>query len=339
MHADADHQEDSMIRRSLARVRPALIGVGIIAALLPAVAWTQADYPNRQSRIVIPFGPSGGNDITARILAGKLSEAYGQPVIVENRPGASGAIAADAVMKAAPDGYTILMGPSGVMSANPAINPKLAYQPLRDFLPVTMVGSFPLVLVVNANLPVKTVGDLVTHAKAKPNEVNYASTSALFQLTSEMFNQRTGVKFQHIPYKSSADCVNAVLAGDVTMFFSDPPPATAHIKSGRLRALAVAGNQRHPSWPDVPTLAEAGVADMAFAVWMGLFLPAATPPAIAQRLQSEIAKILQQPDVQQRMAGLGIDPSGMRGDEFRKIVEADIARWTAVAKAGNIKAE
>lgn len=309
------------------------IAVTVVANAQPA------SYPSKPSRIVIPFGPGGGNDIVARLLSVKLAEGFGQPVIVDNKPGAQGIIAAEAVKTAAPDGYTMLMGPSGVMSANPATHDKLPYSPLKDFVPVMMVGSFPLILVVNANLPVQTVQELVDYAKARPNAVNYGSTTALFQLTSELFNQKTNTRFLHIPYKSSGDFVNAVLGGEITIVFSDPPPAAGHIKSGRLRPLGVTASARHPSWPDVPTMAEAGVPDMAFSVWMGLFVPVGTPQPVVSRLRDEATRILALADVRERFAGLGIDPSGMGTEAFSRIIAEDIARWTAVAKAANIKAQ
>jgi len=305
----------------------------------PSPANEPAKYPDKPLHLVIPFAAGGGNDIVARVLSAKLAESWGQPVLVENKPGAQGIIAVEYVQKAAPDGYTVLMGPSGPMTGNPALYAKLPYATLRDFIPVTMIGSFPLILVVNSALPVKSVPDLVRYAREHSSSVNYGSSAALFQLSSELFNQKTGTAFQHIPYKSSGDFVNAVLANEVTFAFADPPPAAGPIRAGRLRALAVTSARRNPSFPDVPTLAEAGVPDMAFTIWMGLFLPAGTPAALVQRMRDEIARIIALPDVVERFASLGVDPSGMPSDEFAKVVAADIARWTAVAKAANIKAE
>ncbi len=318
-----------------------LLVMGLVIAILgwaPIAAQT-ASYPSKPSRMVIPFGPGGGNDIVARLLSVKLAESFGQPVIVDNKPGAQGIIAAESVKTAAPDGYTILVGPSGVMTCNLATHDKLPYSTLRDFVPVIMVGSFPLILVVNASLPVRTVQELVDYAKARPNAVNYGSTTALFQLTSELFNQKTSTRFLHIPYKSSGEFVNAVLAGELTIAFSDPPPASGHLKSGRLRALGVTAAARHPSWPDVPTMAESAVPDMAFNVWMGLFVPSGTPQPAISRLRDDVTRILAMADVRERFAGLGVDPSGLGTEAFSKIIADDIARWTAVAKAGNIKAQ
>jgi tripartite-type tricarboxylate transporter receptor subunit TctC len=296
-------------------------------------------FPAKPVHLVVPFAAGGGNDILARVLSPKMGESFGQPVLVENKPGAQGIIAAEFVMKSTPDGYTVLVGPSGPMTGNPAIYSKLPYSTLRDFLPVTMIGSIPLILVVNSSLPVYSVQELVAYAKARPTSMNYGATAALFQLTSELFNQKTGTRFQHIPYKSSAESMNAVLSGEVTITFSDPPPAAGPLKAGRLRGLAISSPSRHPAWPDIPTMAEAGISDMAFVTWYGLFLPAGTPQAIVRKLRDEVARVVALPDVRERFASLGVDPSGMAGDEFAKIVAADIARWTAVAKAANIKGD
>jgi tripartite-type tricarboxylate transporter receptor subunit TctC len=305
----------------------------------PPQSEAASGYPDKPIHLVIPFAAGGGNDIVARIVGGKLAEAWGQPVLVENKPGAQGIVAVEYVRKSAPDGLTVLMGPSGPTTGNPAIYEKLPYSTLRDFIPVTMISSFPLILVVNASLPVKSVTDLVRYAKEHPNSVNYGSTAALFQLASELFNQKTGTHFQHIPYKSSGDFVNAVLANEVTIAFADPPPATGPLRAGRLRALAVTSATRNHALPDVPTLAEAGVPGMTFTLWMGIFVPTGTASAIVQRLHDEIARIVALPDVVERFAALGVDPVGMPSAEFAKVVADDIARWTAVAKAANIKAE
>jgi len=322
---------------------PAVVLCILTAAGLAGQAAAQSDpalsFPTRPIRLVIPFAPGGGNDILARVLAPKMAAALGQPVVVENKPGAQGIIGVELVMKSPPDGYTVLVGPSGPMTGNPAIYTKLPYDPIRDFVPVTMIGSIPLILVVNSSLPVKSVQELVAYAKAHPKSVNYSSVAALFQLTSELFNQKTGTHFQQIPYKSSGDAVNAVISGEVTIMFSDPPPAAGQIKTGRLRGLAISTPNRHPSWPNIPTLAETGISDMAFVTWFGLFLPANTPASIARKLRDEVARAISLPDVRERFAALGVDPSGMPGDQFGKVLAADIARWTAVAKAANIKAD
>lgn len=321
-------------------VRWALAAAAVVAAGQTVAQSDPAQtFPAKPMRMVVPFAPGGGSDILARVLSSKMSESFGQSVLVENKPGAQGIIAAEFVMKSAPDGYTVLMGPSGPMTGNPAMYSKLPYSTLQDFVPVTMIGSIPLILVVNASLPVYSVQELVAYAKERPSKVNYGSSAALFQLTSELFNQKTGTRFQHIPYKGSADSMNAVLSGEVTITFSDPPPSAGPLKAGRLRGLAISSASRHPVWPDIPTMAEAGISDMAFVTWFGLFLPAGTPRTIGRKLRDEVARVIALADVRERFAGLGVDPSGMTGEEFSKIVATDIARWTAVAKAANIKAE
>lgn len=318
--------------------------------LIPAVVivWMSGDalaqvdaargFPQRPVRIIVPFGPAGGTTTVARVIAAKMSESFGQPVIVENKPGAQGIIASEFVQKATPDGYTMLIGTSGPMAANAAIYSNLPYQPLRDFTPVTMIGSYPLILVVNASLPVKSVQELMQYARARSNNINYGATGSLGQLASEYFNQRAGTTFVHIPYKSSGDFVSAVLSNEVTIAFSDTPPLSGHIHAGKLRALAITSASRHRAWPDVPTMAEAGLRDFVVELWNGFFVPIATPARIVNRLHQEVARVVVLPDVRERLEALGIDPSGMAGEQFAKVISADIARWTAVAKAANIKA-
>jgi tripartite-type tricarboxylate transporter receptor subunit TctC len=295
-------------------------------------------YPARPIRIIVPFGAAGGTDTIARFIAGKMGESFGQPVIVENKPGAQGIIAAELVRKAAPDGYTILIATSGPMAANAAIHSKLPYHPLRDFTPVTMIGSYPLIMVVNSSLPASSVQELIAYAKARPDKVNYGSSGSLGQLVSELFNQQAGTSFQYIPYKSSGDFIGAVLSNQVTMALSDTPPVSGHVRAGKLRALAITSATRHREWPDVPTMAEAGLPDFVVEFWNGFFVPASTPAPVVRRLHEEVARIVALPDVRARLNALGVDPSAMPGEQFAKIIAAEIARWTAVARAANIKA-
>jgi tripartite-type tricarboxylate transporter receptor subunit TctC len=317
---------------------------GILACVLASAgALAQGDaargYPSKPVRLIIPFAAGGGNDVVGRVVAAKLTQAFGQSVIVENRPGANGFIGAKLVVDAAPDGYTILMGPSGPIAISPAIFSKMPYSPLKDLAPVTMIGSYPLILVVSQSLPARTVAELVQYARARPNQVNYGSTAATFQLTSELFNLKTGTRFEHIPYKSSAEFTTAAMTGEVTIAFADPMPAIGLIKSGKIRGLAVTAAARHPFWPDVPTMAEAGIADMEVTIFMGLFLPAATPRAIVQRLRDEVAKGIAEPDVREKLVALGVAPAGNQPDEFAKFLAEDTARWTTVARTANIKAD
>ena len=319
-----------------------LAGTALVA-LLAAPGYAQDDparnFPTKPMRLIVGYGAGGGTDLIARLVASKISEGLGQPLLVENRPGAQSIIAAEYVAKAAPDGYTLLMGPTGPMTVNPAIYAKLPYAPLRDFVPISMVGRFPLVLVVNPSLPVKSVSELIEYAKARPNQVYYASASAAFQLAAELFNQKTGTRFVHVPYKSAAEMLQAMMSGQVTMAIVDLPPVTGALKSGAARGLSVLADKRHPSWPDLPSIAEAGLPEIEVSIFQGLFAPAGTPPSVVKKLQDQVARAVRLPDMRERLDKLGIDPSGNTSEEFGRIVASDIAKWTAVAKAGNIKAD
>jgi tripartite-type tricarboxylate transporter receptor subunit TctC len=315
--------------------------LALVAASAPAIAQGDAakKFPTKPIRIVVGYAAGGGNDIIVRVLTPKLSEILGQTVIVDNRPGAQSIIAADMVAKANPDGYTLLMGPSGPMTMNPAIYSKLPYSPLGDFAPITMIGSFPLILVVSPSLPVKSVKELVAHAQANPDKVSYGSSAAAFQLTTELFNQRTSTRFLHVPYKGVNESVNAVVAGQVTMTIGDPAPIVGLMKSGRVRALAVTSAKRHPQWPDLPTLGEAGVPNIEVTLWTGFQAPVKTPRAVVRKLRDEVARVVHLPEIKERFAVMAIEPSGNTSEEFSRIIAADIQKWTAVAKAANIKAD
>jgi len=304
-----------------------------------AFGQAQENFPTKPIRIIVGFAAGGGNDIIVRVLAPKMGEGLGQPVIIENRPGAQNIIAAEYVAKAAPDGYTLLMGPSGAMTMNPAIYSKLPYSPLKDFIPISMIGDFPLILVVSASLPVGSVKDLIAYAKGNPDKVNYSASAAPFQLAAELFNQKTGTKFAYIPYKSSGESVNAVMSGQVTITITDPPPVIGPIKGGRVRALAVTASKRDPAWPEVPTLAEAGGPDVEIRLFTGFHAPAATPRATVDRLQQEVARVVKIPEIRERLEQMSIVPSGNTSEEFRAIIAREIDKWTAVAKAANIKAD
>jgi tripartite-type tricarboxylate transporter receptor subunit TctC len=311
----------------------------VVAFLLfvAAQAFGQDAYPSKPVRILVGYAAGGGNDIIVRVMQPELQKGLGQAVVVENKPGAQGIIAADAAAKAAPDGYTLMMGPSGPMTINPATYSKLPYDPVRDFAPISMICSFPLIVTVDPKLGISDVKELIAYAKANPGKSNYASSAGIFQITTEMFKQRTGSAIEMVNYKSSGESVQAVVAGHVMMTIVDPPPASGPLKAGTLRALAVTSGARHPSWPDVPTLAEAGVPDMEVPVWTAFFAPAKTPPAIIARLQKEVARVVQTPDVKQRFAQMGLDPVGSSSEDLGKRVASDIAKWTAVARKANIK--
>jgi tripartite-type tricarboxylate transporter receptor subunit TctC len=318
-----------------------LIGACLALTALSTTASAQEDpakYPTRAIHIIVGFTPGGGNDIIARIVGQKLSESLGQPVIIENKPGGGAIVATDYVAKSAPDGYTLLVGASGAMAINPAVYAKLPYDSIRDFTPVSELGSFPLILIVNASSPFKSVADLVAYAKANPDKANYASSSAAFQLATELFKQKTGAPMLAIPYKGANDSVMAVISNQVTATIADAGPVSGQIKGGQVRALGVAAPNRMADFPDVPTMKEAG-ADVEAVLWSGIFVPKATPPAIVKKIEGELMRIARMPEVIAHFKPLGIDSVGNSSDEFTKILAADIARWTEVARAGNIKME
>jgi tripartite-type tricarboxylate transporter receptor subunit TctC len=297
-----------------------------------------ATYPTRAIHVVVGFTPGGGNDLIARIVGRKLSENLGQPVIIDNKPGAGAIVATEYVAKAPPDGYTLLVGASGAMAINPAAYAKLPYDPVRDFIPVSELGSFPLILVVNAASPIKSVGELIAFAKTNPDKANYSSSSAAFELVTELFKQKTGAPMQEIPYKGAGDSVMAVISGQVTATIADAGPVSSQIKGGKVRALAVSAPSRTEDLPDVPTMKEAG-ADVDAVLWSGIFAPRQTPGAIVQKLERELARIVHDPDVVAQFKTLGILPVGNSSAEFAHVLESDIARWTEVARAGNIRIE
>src|SRR5918993_5661596 len=235
---------------------------GIALALLIGTAVAQDSYPNKPIRIVVGYSAGGGNDIIVRVMTNEMQKGLGQPIVVENKPGAQSIIAAELAARAAPDGYTIFMGPSGPMTINPATYSKLSYSPTRDFAPISMICSFPLLVTVDAKLPIKDVKELVDYAKANPGKSNYASSAGIFQIATEMFKQRSGTKIEMIPYKGSGESIQAVAAGQGMMTIVDPAPATGPLKSGTVRGLAVTSAKRHPAFPDLPTMAEAGVQDV-----------------------------------------------------------------------------
>jgi tripartite-type tricarboxylate transporter receptor subunit TctC len=307
-------------------------------AIVPASAREDPEkYPTRPIHIIVGFAAGGGNDIIARIFGQKLSESLGQPVIVENKPGGGAIVATEYVAKSPPDGYTLLMSASGI-SINPAVYAKLPYDAVKDFVPISELGSFPLIMIVAAASPIKSVAELVAYAKANPDKTNYASSSASFQLVTELFKQKTGAPMQVIPYKSANESVLAVISGQVTTTIADAGPVTSQVKSGTARALAVAASKRMEELPEVPTLKEAG-ADVDAVLWSGIFAPKATPPGIVKKLEGELMRIARLPDVISRFKPLGIESVGNSSEEFSKILAADIARWGAVAKAANIKME
>jgi tripartite-type tricarboxylate transporter receptor subunit TctC len=296
-------------------------------------------YPSKPVHLVVGFPPGGANDILARLIGARMQEAWGQSVVVDNRPGANAIIGTELVAKSAPDGYTLLIGASGAMAFNPGLYDKLPYDPVRDFAPVTMLGSFPLVLAVNPSLAAQSVKELIALAKQSPGRLNYGAGSTPFQLAAELFRTQADVRIGHIPYKGSAATVTAVMANEVQLTFVDAPPALAQIKSGRIRALAVTSRTRAAVLPEVPTMIEAGLGNYDVVLWTSLFAPAGTPKPILDAVHAQALKALQTPDVRERMAGLGIEAVGNTPEQLGAILRADLEKWTAVAKSAGVKAE
>ena len=309
----------------------------LLAACGSAPAWPQ-DYPLKGVRLVIPFPPGGGSDTVARVLAQRLSTALGQPVVADNRAGASGNIAAELVAKSAPDGYTILFGNSS-LAISPAVFAKLAYDPVKDLAPVSMVSSYPFVLVVHPSLPVKSVRELIALARAKPDELTYSSAGAgtMSHLAMELLRLKTGVKLTHLPYKGAAPASVGVISGEAQLAFLVMPVAQAQIKAGRLRGLGVAAPTRAAVIAQVPTMQEAGVPGHQALQWNGLFVPAATPPAIIERLYRETVKAVAAADVRQRFEAEGADPVGSSPAEFAAYFRAEAEKWADVAKRSGTK--
>ncbi|MFC6281535.1 MULTISPECIES: Bug family tripartite tricarboxylate transporter substrate binding protein [Polaromonas] len=307
----------------------------VIAALLPLAAMA-ADYPTKPVTIVVGYSAGGGVDAMARIMADKLPALLGQPVVVENRPSVGAIVGTSYVSKAKPDGYTLIMGAPGPMIFNHAVYAKLPYTP-QDFTPISFVSDSPLMLLVNANNPAKTVQDLVNQSKQNPDKSNYAASSASFQLITELFNKKTGAKFTHIPYKGANDSVMAVMSGDVSMALADAGPASVGLQSGRVKVLAVTSAKRMPDYPNVPTLAELGI-DLKVSLWIGLLAPAGTPPEIVKQLQDSVAKVVAMPDVQKRMTTMSVIPMSNTSEEFAKVIASEIPLWKQLAADNNIKA-
>ena len=301
-------------------------------------AWAQA-YPSKPIRIVVGFPPGGGNDIIARMVGAKMQENWSQPVVIDNKPGANSIIAAEFVAKSVPDGYTLLVNATGGMSVNPVLYTKLPYDSLKDFVPISMVGVFPLVLVVHPSVPVNSVQELVAYAKANPGKLNYSAGSTAFQVATEMFKQMTGTDISHIPYKGSAASINAVLAGDVQMTIVDTPPLVPQIRAGRVKALAVTSAKRAGSMPELPTIAESGVPGYEMALWIGVFAPAGTPRDIVAKLNAEVARIVNLPDIREKLDGMGVEPLGNSSEQMAEWIRREIARYGPVVKAANISAD
>jgi tripartite-type tricarboxylate transporter receptor subunit TctC len=309
-------------------------------ALAPLTARAQSDlYPSRTIRLVVGFAAGGGNDLIARIVAQELQISLGQSVVVENKPGAGGRIAAEYVAGQAADGYTLLIGASGAMAISPAVTDKLRYATLRDFAPISMLAAFPLLMVVGADHPAKSVKEFIAWAKANPDKSNYGTSSAAFTLATELFKLKTGVPAVGIPYKSGNEMILGVLGGQSAMIIVDPPPAAEQVKAGKARALAVTAATRLDELPDVPTMDEAGYPEVHVALWSGVFAPKQTPQPIVAKLEGELRRIMQTAEVKQKFRAMATGTVGSTSQQFAEVIARETAMWRDVARAANLHLE
>jgi tripartite-type tricarboxylate transporter receptor subunit TctC len=319
---------------------PAFAGMTMFAAVMCASSAFAQTYPSKPIRIVVPYPPGGFNDTLGRTLAAKFTEAWGQPAVVENKPGANTVIGTDYVAKAAPDGYTLLIV-AFPFAVTPSLLKSMPYDTVKDFAPVAWAAVSPNVLVVNPSLPVKSVAELVALAKAKPNSLSYASTGngSSNHISMELFKSLAGVEIVHIPYKGSGPAVTDLLGGQVQLMFDNAPNVMPQVKAGKLRALGMSSAKRSAFAPDIPTVAESGVPGYEVAVWFGLVAPAGTPREIIQKLNAEVLRILAMPDVRERFVSQGVEPVGSTPEQFGEHIRSQMAKWSKVVQDAGVKAE
>lgn len=309
----------------------------VMSALVPARA--QSDYPKRPIRVILGFAAGGGNDIFARLVGAKLSEILGQPVVIENKPGAGGRLSAEYVSRQPADGYTLLVGASGMMSIAAAIYPDLAYHPTKTFVPLSMIASFPLIMVIAADHPAKTVKEVVEWAKQHPDKANYATTSPAFTITTELLKLKSGMPGVAIPYKSSNEMILSVISGQTMTAIADGPPTVPQVKAGKVKAVAVTGAERSAELPDVPSMAEAGYPDVDIHLWSGFFAPAATPQAITAKLEKALSEAIHNTGVSDKLKAMAVNPGGGPPEDFRQMIDSDIVKYSEVVKAANLQFE
>jgi tripartite-type tricarboxylate transporter receptor subunit TctC len=314
--------------------------LGALFVCIAAVASAQS-YPNRAIRLVVPFPAAGTTDILARAAAQKLTEAFGQSVVVDNRPGAAGNIGSDLVAKSAPDGYTLLMGTVGTHAINPSLYSKMPYDHVKDFVPVVLVAGVPNVLVVNPALPVNSVADLIKLAKDKPGQINFASSGSgtSIHLSGELFKTMAGVDITHVPYKGSSPALIDLIGGQVQIMFDNLPSALPQIKAGKLRAIAVTSLKRAPVLPDVPTISESGLPGFEASSWFGVLAPAGTPAPIVARINAEVNKWLQSAEAREKLLSQGAEAAGGSPEQFANHIRAESEKWAKVVKASGAKVD
>ena len=313
----------------------------IAALLLISGSALAQNYPSKPIRILIAQAPGSATDVISRVVGNRLSEALGQPVVIEARPGAGGALGTEAAARSAPDGYTLFMANNSTHGSNPALYAKLPYDAVKDFAPITLVAAVPYVLVVDPSLPVSSVDQLIALAKSKPGKMNYASAGngSTHHFCGELLKSMAGIDVQHIPYKGSPPAIAGLLGGEVSLMFANLTDIGAQLKAGKLRPLAVTTPKRAPMLADVPTLAEAGVPGFEIQSWFGLLAPAGTPAPIIARLNAETVKVLGRPDVQSTLGAQGLELAPGTPEQFAAHIKSEIAKFTRIARAANIKAE
>lgn len=317
--------------------KAAVVSLAALLGLLAVSgAQAQGEYPSKPIRFVVGFAAGGGNDLFARLVTQKFQENTGATVVIENRVGAGGRLAAEYAANQPPDGYTVLVGATGQMSIAAAIFPNLNYHPTRSFIPLNMIASFPLVLVIPANHPAKSVQDLVAWAKANPEKSNYGTSSPAFTIACELLKLKTGMPAVAIPYKSSNESNLAIVGGQTLFTISDGPPVVPLVRGGKIRALAVTGAERSPELPDTPSMSEIGLPDVDTQLWSGFFVPAGTPDPVVRKLTAEFAKVLADASVQDGLKKMAVKPGGPVGDAFRRRINDDIKAFADVVKAAKL---
>jgi tripartite-type tricarboxylate transporter receptor subunit TctC len=317
-----------------------LMSIALLAAtVLPLSAQAADAFPTKPIRIIVAYTPAGTTDILARLVGQKMSEAWGQPVITDNRAGAAGNIGTEVAARATPDGHTLIMGTAGTHGINVSLYRKLGWHPVKDFAPVSLVAMVPNIMVVNNSLPVKSVKEFITHVKANPGKLSYGSpgNGSTAHLSMELFKSMTGTSIVHIPYKGSAGVLADVMGGQIAVTIDNMPPYIPQVKAGKIRALAVSSAKRSSALPELPSIAEAGVPGYDSGAWFGLLAPAGTPKAVVDKLSAETARIIRMPDINRRVSEQGAEPVGGKPEEFAALIKTEIAKWAKVIQDAKVE--